>query len=64
MKFPCENCITFPMCLAISYEKGIRWIAHLSNKCYLLNDYIESSLMKSNDAEKSYNMLFKIFRKE
>jgi len=65
MKCPCKDCITFPMCLAISNEKSITWIAHLSNKCYLINDFIEWSLLKFNgNTGKAYDVLFRIFKKD
>jgi len=53
------------MCLAISNEKSVTWIAHLSNKCYLINDFIEWSLLKFNgNTGKAYDVLFRIFKKD
>lgn len=42
-KFPCEDCITLPICMNIPPDEGRIYgglIGHLTDKCSLLEEYI------------------------
>jgi len=64
-KLPCIGCITFPVCLSYASNNSITWLAHLANKCSLLDNYLgtDRGVNHIKVDQKLYEKLFDHFGK-